>query len=132
MKNLVSGEQIRSTMDKYRPELYVYSIEGSVAKSPWATPEEISTAYARELERAKAQGARPMTAWVSKIPACLTADYPGKAEKLAADKAAYEAARLLENGEIIRVENRYYRVKYVGIQYSDPIHLIEVEIKDKY
>jgi len=117
MKKLIDGQQIRTSMDKYQPEIYVSSIEGFSRKYD----EDTQAAYATAVERGH------QTAWTHKMPACLTADYPGKAAKLAADKAAYEAAVLVENGEIVEIEGRTYKTVYTGIQFSDPVKFVEVK-----
>jgi hypothetical protein len=119
MKKLIDGQQIRTDMDKYRPEIFVKSIEG-YRRSRNASPEEVAASY----EKTKNDG-HP-TAWTFQSPACITADYPGKAAKLAADKAAYEAADLVKNGEIVEIEGRLYRTVYMGIQYSDPVKFMEL------
>ena len=117
MKSLKDGQQIRTSMDKYRPEIFVHSVEGCSRKYN----EDANAAYAKAKELGH------QTAWTLKMPACLTADYPGKAAKLAADKAAYEAAVLIENGEIVEIEGRTYKTVYTGIQFSDPVKFIEVK-----
>lgn len=54
----------------------------------------------------------------------ITDNYPGKAEQTAKDKLAFEAATMLENGEVIEADGSLYTVKIMGLQYSDPIHFI--------
>lgn len=57
----------------------------------------------------------------------ITDSYPGKSEKIAREKADFESAVFLKNGEIVEVESRQYTVKYMGLRYSDPIKFIPVK-----
>ena len=57
----------------------------------------------------------------------ITADFPGKTEKTAREKIDFESAVFLENGEIVEIDGRQYTVKYMGLQYSDPIKFVPVK-----
>jgi len=59
-------------------------------------------------------------------PGCsITANYPGKDAEIARDKAEYESAVLIENGDIVEVEGIEYTfiATVIGVRYSDPVHL---------
>lgn len=60
-------------------------------------------------------------AWTLQSPAVITADYPGKFEKLEAERAAIAAAPELENGETVEIDGEKYTVTLMGSEYSDPI-----------
>lgn len=51
----------------------------------------------------------------------LSSNYPGKAEALAAKAEAIAAAVEVENGQIVSIEGRIYKIYVNGQQYSDPI-----------
>lgn len=65
-------------------------------------------------------------AWTLQSPAVITANYPGKFEKLAAEHAAIAAAPELENGEIVEIDGDTYRVALMGSEYSDPIKFFRI------
>jgi hypothetical protein len=123
MKKLYHGQQIRTTVDKYQPTIFIYSIEGCAK----AHNENESLAYEKEIKRSKETGTRAQTAFVLQDPPMLTADYPGKHEKMQLEKKSYNESVLVENREIIEIENRKYRVEYTRPCCCDPIILIEVD-----
>jgi len=59
--------------------------------------------------------------WTNQSAGCLEADYPGKAEALAAKHAATAASPMVEDGQVVRIEGLYWKVKYEGPRYSNPI-----------
>ena len=65
-------------------------------------------------------------AWTLQSPAVITAHYPGKFEKLAAEQKAISAAPELENGEIVEIDGDTYRVALIGSEYSDPIKFFKI------
>ena len=65
-------------------------------------------------------------AWTLQSPAVITANYPGKFEKLAAEKKAIADAPELENGEIVEIDGDTYRVALMGSEYSDPIKFFRI------
>lgn len=71
-------------------------------------------------------GADNTEAWTVKHAACLTADYPGKADDLAAKREAYINAVLVRDGEIVELEGHMYTAKYNSPNVSDPITFIRV------
>jgi len=117
-KTLSDGQQVRTTMDVYRPVITVHSIEAFFANMSGFD-------VAEEYDKAKAKG--EATAWTNQSGSCLTSDYAGKAADHAAKMARYGASILIEDGEEVIIEGRLYTVKYMGINYSDPVHFIEVE-----
>jgi hypothetical protein len=117
MKKLTHRQQIRTTMDKYEPEIIVCSVEGCV-RDRGGDP---SLAYEKEIQRAEDCGTAAQTVFSNQSPACLTADYPGKAEAHAAKRAAYAAAVLIENGELVEIEGRVYKARYTRRDCCDPV-----------
>ncbi len=57
----------------------------------------------------------------------LTADYPGKAEQLAAERAEIAASVILQDGQQVIIEGQTYTVRLVGARYSNPIQFVKVE-----
>jgi hypothetical protein len=113
MKTLVHNQQIRTTRDRYEPEIKVGTVEGYSRKYQ----QDVEQAVKDALERGHA------LAWTSKAAAFLVADYPGKAEASAKAHAAYEAAVLIEDGELVEIEGRKYKVVYAYTDMvSDPVH----------
>jgi hypothetical protein len=66
------------------------------------------------------------TAWAAKESACITSDYPGKREKLEAQRAATAAAIEIEDGQTVEIEGELFKVKVMGERYSDPVHFIKI------
>ena len=64
------------------------------------------------------------TAWTTQDAACLTADYPGKAEAHALYLKDISEAVELHNGQKVEIENEIFTVRLVGSHVSDPIHFI--------
>lgn len=64
------------------------------------------------------------TAWTNQDAACLTADYPGKAEAHAAHLKEIAEAVELHNGQKVEIEGEIFAVRLVGSHVSDPIHFI--------
>jgi hypothetical protein len=64
------------------------------------------------------------TAWANQDAACLTADYPGKAEAHAAYLKEIADAVELHNGQKVEIEGEVFTVRLVGSHVSDPIHFI--------
>ena len=74
------------------------------------------------IARAKKQ-CHPL-AWTNLECGCLTDDYSGKAKELADKRSTIAAAPELENGQLVEIEGRIYKVRLTGCKYSDPIHFI--------
>jgi hypothetical protein len=60
-------------------------------------------------------------AWTNQECAVLTADYPGKAEQLADERAKIDASVILQDGQQVIIEGQTYTVRLVGARYSNPI-----------
>lgn len=124
IKILYHGQQIRTNMDgQFRPVITVGTMEGYAAQ------------YNETAEKAMAQQIRCLEAnphnglcfaWANKSASCLTSDYKGKALALELAAAAYGQAVLVEDGEVVLIEGRIFTVKYMGINYSDPVKFIPV------
>lgn len=71
------------------------------------------------------------TAYTYSSGVSLTEYYEGKKEKEDMKKRAGETCQMLETGDIITVYGgQVYRVKVLGLQYSDPVKFIEIENKE--
>lgn len=115
-KTLTHGQLIRGKgFPPYTQAITFHTLEGCIADKHGMMT--VAGSFARDV----AQKRETMWAWSSQAPAVLTADYPGKAEKLAAEQAAIAAAPVLEDGEIVRVGDAEFKVKLIGDRYSDPI-----------
>ena len=79
---------------------------------------EVSASVARDEECCRAT----QWAWTLQAPAVLTENYAGKSEAMKAERDAIAAAPALENGEVIDIDGRKYRVRLMGYRFSDPIH----------
>ena len=58
------------------------------------------------------------------LSTCLTADYEGKAADLAADRAAHNAAPLIEQGELVIIEGEYFTAKISDRRVSNPLRFL--------
>lgn len=81
--------------------------------------------YQRGLENNNGE----IRVWTIKNESILCDDYEGKCEKLLRNKLEFESSIMLEDGQVVKCEGRFYKVKIVGKQYSDPIHFQEIERK---
>ena len=116
-KILTHGQLIRGRgFSPYTKAIRFHTLEGAMAEEHgrWT----VAGSVARDI----GQKRETKWAWASQAPGVLTADYPGKAEKLAAEHAAIAAAPVLEDGEIVQVGDAEFKVKLLGDRYSDPIH----------
>lgn len=77
----------------------------------------------KEAESRAKQNGHSM-AFTTQDPSIITADYPGKAEELAAKRARIDAAPELQDGQLVEIEGKRYKSRLVGHDYSDPIHFI--------
>ena len=68
-------------------------------------------------------------AWSYQPGACIVAG-SGAERYYAEERAKEEAAVEIEDGEIVAIEGRLYRIEMVGSRYSDPIKFIEVTADD--
>jgi len=120
MKELKHGQQIRSNMDQFNPVLTVGTAKGYDAEGK----KEFNLQEFKE--RAKRGGWlwNEHLAWVSKASSIITANYPGKDEEFRQKAENYKNAVLIEDQEIILIDGLKFKAVYIGIKYSDPIHLI--------
>jgi len=95
----------------YAGQITIGTVQGYAAK--------YGEDQAEALDRAVKNG-HPLV-WSHQESAVLSSDYQGKAEAAAAKAAAIAAAVEVENGQIVSVEGRSYKVYVNGQQYSDPI-----------
>jgi hypothetical protein len=79
-----------------------------------------------EVSHARALTNGHDTAWTNQAAACLTADYPGKHEALAAAAKATAEAVEIEHGQTVEIEGELFRVKVLGQRYSDPVKFIRL------
>jgi hypothetical protein len=56
----------------------------------------------------------------------ISADYEGKAEKLAKEYKEWEEAQRIEEGDIVKCEGRKYTVKVLSENVSNPVKFIPV------
>lgn len=54
----------------------------------------------------------------------ISAEYEGKAEKLAKERKEYEEAQRIEEGDTVECEGRKYIVKVLSENFSDPVKFI--------
>ena len=98
----------------YTNEIKVGTVRGCALE--WENcPEEAET-------RAKQNGFS--MAFTIQDPTVITADYPGKAEELAAERTRINAAPELQDEQLVEIEGNRYKVRLVAHDYSDPIHFI--------
>ena len=61
-------------------------------------------------------------------PGCsITAAYPGKKEAMDARRVAFEASQIIEDGEIVTADGRFFKARFLGKQYSDPFAFDETD-----
>ena len=118
IKTLMYNEQIKMpTKFKYAPIIRVYTFRGSVERS--------RDNYERDLAQAISFGH-------STAPCCLKedsylcSDYEGKAERMAKERRAFENAPELIDGEIVRIEGKLYKTKFLSSSVCDPIRFDKV------
>lgn len=65
--------------------------------------------------------------WTTKNAPCIT-DAPKavKDAERAREQAAFDAAPMLENGTVVEVDGKSYRVRINGVRYSDPVAFVAV------
>jgi len=122
MKTLSNNQQIKTTMDKYRPVIIIGTAEGFHCKNE--TPAESYNRVIQNMKDYPHAGHCPV--WANKLGVCLTSNYLGKEEASQKAENDYNNAVLIKDGEHIMAEGREYKVKYIGPNYSDPIHFIDV------
>lgn len=117
-KTLHHNQQIKVESFTFRPVITVGTQKGyydeyaeSNAKYGLTYEEDVNEDYAYAIRSAS----------------CLTANYPGKAEELERKRIAYENAPAVENGEIVVIDGRRFKVHITGENYSDPIHFKEIK-----
>lgn len=115
MKTLSHNSQIRVKGFEFRNKITVGTIAG-YAKQYGEDPE---AAIARAKDRGDS-----LAPWTNQAPGVLVADYPGKAEDMAKDLAAFNAAPEIENGELVEIEGEIFTVRVLGERYSDPVAFI--------
>jgi hypothetical protein len=109
---LIHNQTIRiASFDRYAKRIRVGTVEGC-AKDKGEDP-------AAEAARAKSLGHE--LAWTCQAPAVLTADYPGKNERIYAERGEIAAAQVIEDGDDVIIEGRHYTVRVLGQCYSDPV-----------
>lgn len=114
MKTLTDGMEIRTHLKTGR--VIVGTVEGYARRNH----ENVEEAMARAMTF------KHDLAYTVSCGFCITSDYPGKAEALAAERAATAAAPMIENGEVVEIEGRVYTAKYTRDYVSDPVHFIPV------
>lgn len=131
---LSHGQQVRIPGAMWCKAITVHTVRGSEEqdlREMKRTPEDQIPAMAaaniqERVDRWAARGeVYPLAPFTMQAPAVLTADYPGKAEKLAAEQAAFEAAIMLEDGQRVLIDGEEWLVCIVGLEFSDPIHFVK-------
>ncbi len=117
-------QQIRTTMDEFEPVVTVGTIEGCAR----TYNENPKNALARNsTHQGKNHHQEYPLAWTHKGATCLTSNYPGKDEAMKVKHQSYLEAVLVTDGELVLIEGRAYRAKYLGMRYSDPVRFDPVE-----
>jgi len=101
MHNLVAGQQVRTTVDKYTQEIKVHTL---FAGETYRTRQEIIDNTIRNRHR-------DQLAFAIKAPGIITADYPGKAAQLAAERECYRNCVLLEDGDVANIEGNRFEIR---------------------
>lgn len=117
---LTDKQQVKVPGASWVSRIFVGTLEGFYGNDP--------AAVAVGMEKSRRLGHD--IAWTMNPGSCITADYPGKAEALAKEEAAFEAAPLLTEGQTVSIEGRLYTVKINGLQYSDPVKFVPKKADD--
>ena len=91
----------------------IFSIEGYARKIK-QDPREM-------LERERSRGHDIVS--TSKSGHCIHSD----PERYKIEEAKKDKAILIKEGETVSIENRLYKVKLMGVRYSDPIHFTRID-----
>jgi len=108
MITLADGQQIKTTRhDIYEPVIRVcVTIDEGEGD--------------RDIERALGYNHALVSSY--SMDAMITADYHGKAEKIALDSLNYAAATLVRQGDIVTVNGKLYSVTVIERDFCDRIH----------
>lgn len=77
-------------------------------------------------ERDRVHNRQTEYAFALQHASCLTADYPGKAQALAAESAAIAAAPLVRHNDVVIIDGYAYTVRFLG-NFSDPVKFDRVQ-----
>ena len=111
MKTLTHGQQIKTTIDNHRPVITVGTIAGFAA----AMKDDVGQATVQAIANGWS------LAWTNKAPAVLESPYAGIELRRAKEADAYAAAVIVEDGEIVEIDGRQYKARYVRREVSDPV-----------
>jgi hypothetical protein len=119
---LKHGDEIRVESDRpsfrYMNKLEVGTIRGYAIECNACPDESVATAI---------KFGHSLNPWVGQDCSVLTADYKGKTEELAAVAAAKAASPLINENDVVEIEGHLYTAKFIGGNYSDPIHFVPVK-----
>jgi hypothetical protein len=118
IKTLAHNQEIRGAGFKYAQKITVGTIAGYAKEYN----EDPAAAIARAVEFGHS-----LAPWANQSAAVLTANYAGKDEQIAKERAATSAAPELADGETVQIEGALFTVKLLGARYSDPIHFVAVK-----
>jgi hypothetical protein len=119
---LKHGQEIRiKGFSKYAQRITVGTVRGYA----------IISGCNPDAEEALCRANQHPEVWTNQEAAMLTEDYPGKAERLNAERAATAAAPEVQEGQTVQIEGRQYLVKVLGEQYANPAAFIPVTISKK-
>jgi hypothetical protein len=114
---LTYNQVVRGEGFTYAQRITVGTVRGYEAEhgSKYNVQVDPEKAHQRAVERGHE------VAWTNQECAVLTADYPGKAEQLASERAEIAASVILQDGQQVIIEGQTYTARLVGARYSNPI-----------
>ena len=114
---LKHGQTVRGEGFTYAQRITVWTVRGYEAEHGRKYNVQVDPEKAHQLAVERGHE----VALTNQECAVLTADYPGKAEQLAAERAEIGASVILQNGQQVIIEGQAYTVRLVGARYSNPI-----------
>lgn len=139
---LTHNQQVRVPALRYASKIVILTLSGFYAEHrakygnverdfPHATEEglewlkkaEAMTIEDYDQDQRNKGGALPTS---MQSPSVLCADYPGKAERLAKERAEEAAAPVLEDGQVVEIDGKLWTVKVGRVGTCDPVHFFPV------
>ena len=108
---LVHGQRVRTMTSTWVNDITVGTIEG------------YGPDHHEALERAIRLG-YPLAWTINPGGGIVPNGVFGKHEVIEAEKKAHETFQILNDDDVVEIEGRFYTVKIMDMQYSEPIHFV--------
>jgi hypothetical protein len=119
---LKHGDEIRVESDRpsfrYMNKLEVGTIRGYAVENNDSPEASIANAI---------KFGHSLNPWCNQRCGVLSSDYEGKTEELDRAVAAKAASPLIKENDVVEIEGVFYTAKFIGGNFSDPIHFVPVK-----